>query len=123
MTSPGRAPERSTISPCGTRPRAATDTVSRPGARWCRRRGAGCRSVLVGLEAAREAPIQLVVQSRGRREGQEVADRARALGGEVGEVDAQRLLGDRAGRIVGEEMDTGGDQVGLEDEVLALGGV
>src|SRR5262249_8557773 len=43
-----------------------------------------------------------------------------ALGGEVGQVDAQGLLGDRVGGVIGKEVDAGDDRVGLEHDVAVV---
>ena len=50
------------------------------------------------------------------RPEQQKADRLRALGGEVGEIDAQRLLRDQRRRIVREEMHARDEHVGRDDE-------
>ena len=55
----------------------------------------------------------------GQREIEREADRLGALGGEVGQIDPQRLARDRVGRIVGEEMDAGDQRVGGDDEIAA----
>jgi len=48
-----------------------------------------------------------------------MAERRRSLGGEVGEIDAERLAGDRSGRVVGKKVDAADNGVGLEDEIVA----
>ena len=53
----------------------------------------------------------------GKGEIDEKADRLGALGGEIGEVDAQRLARDRRRRIVGEEMHARDQRVGGERRV------
>ena len=76
-------------------------------------------AALVGGEALREVgdpPLRPGVR-QGQR--QEVAERLGALGGKIGEVHPQRLAGDRAGRIVGEEMNPGGDGIGRQHQIVA----
>ena len=59
--------------------------------------------------------------SFGKREREQKAERARALGGEIGQIHPQRLPGDRIGRIVGKEMHAADDAVGREHEIAARG--
>ena len=54
-----------------------------------------------------------------QRETEQDAGRRRGLGGEIGEVHAQRLARDDVRRIVGEEMDAGDEHVLGDDEVVA----
>ena len=47
--------------------------------------------------------------------------RPRALGGEIGEADGDRLVGDGVRRIVGEKVHAGDDGVAGDDELLPFG--
>ncbi len=56
---------------------------------------------------------------RRQREAQEKSQRLRGFSGKIGEIDAQRLLGDRIRRIVGKEIDAGRQHIGRDDEFVA----
>ena len=74
-------------------------------------------SARVGAEAGGEAFEPFRRDARRQGEAQQKAERRRALGGEVGEIDPQRLGGDQLGGIVGEEMHAGDQRVDGDDEV------
>ena len=105
-TSPSFAAVRRTMRPAGTSPRAVIESVSAP--------------VGPNRVAAEERTAEVrcrVRQTRGeigepgrrpvvrQRQGQQEADRVCALGGEVRDVHAERLAGDRSRPVVGQEMD------------------
>ena len=73
----------------------------------------------VGAEAGGEGFQPVLAPVARQRERQEKAERPRALGGEIGEVHPKRLLRDRVGRIVGEEMHARDQRVGRQHEVVA----
>ena len=78
-------------------------------------RAAVMRGVLA--QPARER-LQPIGRQAGRQsDRQQEAERRRALGGEIGQIDAQRLARHRVGGIVGEEMHAADDAVGLEHEI------
>ena len=60
-----------------------------------------------------------LVGSRRQRERQQKTDRLCALGGEIGEVHAQRLAGDASRRIVGKKMHAGDDAVGRQHQIAS----
>ncbi len=70
-------------------------------------------------EAGREGGDPSFVGARGQRQRQQKADRRGALGGEVGEIHAQRLARRCFRRIVGKEMDAGNDAIGREHEIAS----
>ncbi len=57
----------------------------------------------------------------GQRESDEKADRLGPLGGQIREIDPQRLARDRLRRIVGEEVHARDQRVGCKDEFSARG--
>ena len=64
-------------------------------------------------------PSRLGVAPHGKREQIDVA--ARSLGGQIGEIDRQRLVTDGVGRIVGEKMHALDQRVAGGDQLIALG--
>jgi hypothetical protein len=56
----------------------------------------------------------------GERQGQQKADRLRALGRKVGEIDAQSFLGDERRVVVREKMHARDEHVGGDDERRAF---
>ena len=72
----------------------------------------------IGAEARGEA-LEPALAHPAERDRQEKAERPRALAGEIGEIDAQRLARHRLGRIVGKEMHACDHRIGLENEVMA----
>ena len=54
-----------------------------------------------------------------QRKREQEADGRGALGGKIGEVDAQRLASDGTGGILGKEMHAADDGIGLEHEIAA----
>ena len=113
-------PVRAAIRPCGTAPIAVTLSVSGPGVATVSPPISG-QSIGrgVGAETLGEGCEPILAPVAGQRERQQKSERPSALGGKIGEIDAQRLAGDRAGRIVGEEMHARDQRVGGEHEVFA----
>jgi hypothetical protein len=70
-------------------------------------------------ETARERCQRRLVHAWRHREGEQHAERIRALGGKVGKVHPQRLAGDRGRRVVGEEMHAGNQRVLGQHQVVA----
>ena len=81
------------------------------------KRTAIARGILA--EPAGEGGNPSLIGSCGQRERKQKADRLGALGGEIGQVHAQRLAADACRRIVGKEMHAGDDAVGGEDEIAS----
>ena len=73
----------------------------------------------VGAETLGEGRQPIVAPVGGQRERQQKSERPSSLGRKIGEIDAQRLAGDRPRRIVGEEMDARDQRVGRQHEVFA----
>src|SRR6516164_4375248 len=93
--SPGLAPVRGTICPAGTRPKAVIETVSGPGV------------------------DTVSPPSSGQPKPRASSPRPCALGGEIGQIDPQRLARDRVGRIIGQEMHALHNRIRGHDDVLA----
>ena len=108
------------MRPLGMRPSAVTEIDEAAGG--ADRVAADERdavALLVGLQAAGKGgkPALGPVLGQGQRE--KIAEGRRALGGEIGEIDAQRLPGDRGRRVFREEMNVRREHVGGDDQVLA----
>ena len=67
-------------------------------------------------EAFEPCTERFLPPGRGQRDRQQVGHRLRAHGGEIGQVDGQRLDADAVRRIVGQEVDVGNQHVGGDDE-------
>ena len=94
--------------------------VSGPGVRTVSPPMSGQRYVAASSpRPAAKAASQSAVQSSGSARIERETDRLGAFGGEVGEIDPQRLARDRGGRIVGEEMHAGDHGVRRDDEIAA----
>src|SRR5690606_22824703 len=74
---------------------------------------------LVLAEAAREGFEPVLAAMVWQRRREKIADRAGALSGEVGEIDAQELPRDEIGGVVGPVMHVLHDRVGLQHQLLA----
>jgi hypothetical protein len=59
---------------------------------------------LIGGEPRREGREPGIRRVRGRRYGQQIAERCRPHGGEIGEVHPQQLAGDAVGGVIGQVM-------------------
>ena len=118
--SPGAAPARRTILPCGTAPNAAIEIVTGPGVRTVSPPSNGQPKHSASAPSPRAngashaSPISFGSASVSRN-----PSGSRALGGKVGQVHPQRLPGDRIGRIIGKEMHAADDAVGGEHEIAA----
>ena len=73
----------------------------------------------IGAQALRERREPGLADVLRQRERDEEAERRRALGREIRQVHAQRLLRHRVGGILGEKVDAADDGVGLEHDVAA----
>src|SRR5262245_17630665 len=78
-------------------------------------------SLGVRAQTLREGGDPGLVGCRRQPERKEETGRLRALGGEVGQVDAQRLAGDCVRRIVGKEVHAADDRVRRQHDVVAGG--
>ena len=119
IRSPAWAVVRRTMRPVGTSPTAVTDRVS--GSLRLHRIAAEERAGEIPgrlSEAGRESGKPALGPVVGQGEAQQEAGRIGALGGKVGDVHAERLAGDGAGRIVGQEMDALDQGVGGQDEIV-----
>ena len=119
--SPTRAPERCTMVPSGSVPNAVIEIVTGPG----RANGVAAeqRAIVMSSRPAPSPRAKAFSQASptpfGSASVSRKPARLRALGGEIGQVDPQRLLRDRLGRIVGKEMHAADNGVGREHEVVA----
>jgi hypothetical protein len=68
-------------------------------------------------ETAREFAEPRFLDLRRQRQRQQIAERRGALGGEIGQVHAQRLAGDCLGWIIGEEMHAAHEPVGRQHQI------
>ena len=73
----------------------------------------------VGAETLGEGREPFVAPVGGQREREQKSKRPRRLRRKIGEIDPERLAGDRARRIVGEEMDARHQRVGRQHKVFA----
>ena len=119
---PVRARHRARLRP---RPSAVIDSVSGPGVLTVsppsKRAAIGGRVVAEARGEGRE-PVRRPVRAAAPATSKKPSG-SRALGGEIGEIDPQRLARDRVGRIVGEEMHAGDQRVGGQHEIEPGGGV
>ena len=60
-------------------------------------------------------------QARRQPDGEQETERRRALGGEIGQVDPQRLARHRIGGVFGKEMHARDDPIGREHEIAPGG--
>ena len=74
------------------------------------------RRILAQARSEAGKPIGRRLGRQGER--QDEAERRRALGGEIGEIDAQRFARNVAGRIIGEKMHPGDDGIRRDDDVM-----
>ncbi len=117
---PARAPARRTILPCGTAPNTAIEIVIGPGVRTVSPPSSGQPKRSASAPSPRANALEPRVADRLRqREREQKAQRPRTLGGEVGQVHAQRLPGDRLGGSSGKKCTPPTMRVGLEHEVAA----
>ena len=76
---------------------------------------------LVLREASGEGGDPRFVDTVRQHQVEHVGARDRAFGGEVGEIDTERLARDETGRVVRWEIDARDDRVGLGDEFVTEG--
>ncbi len=75
-------------------------------------------AALIRRQAAGEACDPALLPALRKRQRELIGERRRTAGREIGETDAQRLGGHDLGFLVGQEMNTRHDRVGLHHEII-----
>ena len=77
--------------------------------------------VRIGAQATREGFEPFLADGFREREREEKTRRCRSLGGKIGEVHAQRFLGDRVRGVIDKEMHAADERVGREHQIGTRG--
>ena len=106
--------------PSGTLPNMAMEIVTGPGVRSVSPPNSGQPNMPASSRRpSAKAAKPIVADLLRQRQRQQETERARALGGEIGQIHPQRLARHVACRVVGKEMHAADDGVGLEHQVAA----
>ena len=106
--------------PCGSVPKAAIEIVTGPGVRSVSPPNSGQPYRFASAPRPRANSFsQCGLDGLRDRQRQQESRRLGALGGEIGEIDPQRLARDGVGGIVREEMHAADDGVGFQHQLVA----
>ena len=81
----------------------------------------GLLASMIQGKAAGEAAQPALIGRFGQGQGQKIGPRRRPHGGQVREIDPEQLARDKAGLVIGHEMDAGDQHVLGGHQVMALG--